>query len=67
MIDAGYVTINPAVGRGKFNVVVMRPAAGSYHGSDAEYVVFRISPQMSKVEAEKLAQKWAAETRLERR
>jgi hypothetical protein len=64
----GYVTINPAVPHGKFNVVVMRPVAGSYiggHVEEADYVVFRISPPMPKSEAHELARKWAAQDRLE--
>jgi hypothetical protein len=66
----GYITINPAVPHGKFNVVVMRSVAGSYvggHIEEADYVVFRISPPMPKEEAYNLARRWVSETGLELR
>jgi hypothetical protein len=62
MITAdGYVTINPAVASGKFNVVVMRASDGQ------EYVVFRISQPLNREAAEALAKSWAAATGLEMR
>lgn len=58
--DTDYVTLTPAVGHGKWNVVVMR-----YDPTTREYVIARMSYQLPETAARALAQSWAAATHLE--
>lgn len=51
--DTDYVTVNPAVERLKYNVVVME------HTGHGEYRVKKASGPMSRFAADALAQSWA--------
>lgn len=56
--DVDYVTINPAVAHGLFNVVVMKAARG-------DYTMFRCSRPLLESDAKALARSWAAAMQLE--
>lgn len=58
--DRDYITINPAVKAGKYNVVIMR-----WDAREHDYVVFRMSEQLPETAARSLAQCWALASRLE--
>lgn len=58
--EPDYVTVNPAVASGRFNVVIMR-----YKSVEDGYVVGRISDPLKREHAEALAQSWAAAAKLE--
>lgn len=52
--DPGYITVNPAVAAGFYNVVAMR------HDGHDEYSVFRISDRLRLAAANALAVSWSA-------
>jgi hypothetical protein len=58
--ETDYITINPAVAHGKYNVCVMQ-----WKSHDDNYQVFRISAPLTAAAADVLAKSWAAATRLE--
>jgi len=59
--EVDYITINPAVKAGHYNVVIMKYS----HIDGGEFTVFRCSEQLRQPAAEALAKSWQAATKLE--